>query len=520
MTSESEVRPMRRSWRLLADSSEAFADSLCAEAVICGRNPSRLSNQEYCSSFADRLNRCNALGQHLQHVLPGRERDDQFGCYGTAAGLELMATSAAARRLAADGAHTSTNGDRPWARSFLATWNFLDLVLENLSDKPESKFWEQTRTLLRLCHVLRAICACSPVLVRFGDEATAGQFEAPAYDDVKQRVHTAYTHGLARKVFAQIASLKFLVSADETCFRATTDNGESSFRFAVDASESAENCTEWVFVWSSVISATCRAFRAGIIPAASASAVVGPTDIRHLMSVLEDRQALSDDRYRAFGLWALSQLPTPSDGKPLAFGMDSGSKKWLVTEARNTCRRLLAGATSLVDVHSPYQVYFSQRTVGEKYHDDYFVVPVMPVVVDLIARYRPMWLFRPTLRSVLNEWIRCTTTRDESGSVRTLPFQVGTANGTVNSLYYVEAARAAAARIREFVRVAPLLNAIGHLRDRWQLILGIGAGAGVVMLLRVGNLGTNWVNLGLGVLGSIIAALVVTFVSRMLGRRN
>jgi hypothetical protein len=183
-------------------------------------------------------------------------------------------------------------------------------------------------------------------------------------------------------------------------------------------------------------------------------------DEDNLEAVLRDRITCSDDRYRLYALWALAHLE----------GTWRHREQWLAFEIAETCTRLLNADMGLVDVHSPYQVFFTTRSAGEKYRDDYYVIPVMPIMVEVLARYRPSRLFRPGVIKLLRSWIAVVATRQKEGQLSRLPGQSGTYNGTVNALYYHEAALAAAQAMREHRKAGWVLYFWGMLRENMTIV--------------------------------------------------
>jgi hypothetical protein len=128
-----------------------------------------------------------------------------------------------------------------------------------------------------------------------------------------------------------------------------------------------------------------------------------------------------------------------------------------------------------MDAHVPYEVVFETETRRE-HHDDYFVVPVIPMLLHLVAVYKPRWLFRPRVKLVINAWADVVEVNDENPDDNpiVLPNQVGEYNGTVNALYYHEAAIALVTAIRKRRLVGWLLAVMGYAdENRRSLALGV-----------------------------------------------
>lgn len=458
---------LNRRWARLADSCELTAHCLEEEVPRCSRKPVRLS--EYAvpdvippASLGDRLSRCTSYGQHLD-ALPGdRQSIGQFGLYGTAAAIELLTRTSGIKALPAKPSNELTPSEIHLGKLFLSSWNFLNLITSSFSEVEQSKFWEQSRITLRVCHVLRAAAAARPMLSALADQGKSAALDPGNLidKDLGATFGEAAVDTLCRTLHARILSARIKGNG---AFRIERPSLTTGFLFGCNSEDAPTTVTDWLFMWGSVISAVVRAAKSGAIDDEHLAAVCTRMDEENLEAVLRDKGCCSDDRYRLYALWALAQLDGPWQHR----------KKWLAAEIAETCSRLLKADMGLVDVHSPYQVFFNTRSAGEKYRDDYYVIPVMPIMVELLARYRPSRLFRPGVIRILRSWTDVAAARSKDGQLGRLPGQSGTYNGTVNALYYHEAALTAARAIRGKQKAGWLLYTWGALRENMTIVAGI-----------------------------------------------
>jgi hypothetical protein len=251
-----------------------------------------------------------------------------------------------------------------------------------------------------------------------------------------------------------------------------------------------------------------------------------PRDVARMIDVLKDSGTNRDDRVRIFGLWALDHLSSKlrgaestesryvrqDDGVPAMLEFSDRWDVWLAAEINHTAERLIRNNVALFDLHSPYQVFFTTRSVGERYREDYFVIPVLPTLLDLIAKYQPSWVFRPAVGQLLHMLYVAANERDSLGNMSVLPFQAGNYNGTVNALYYCEATTRIAAALRDGHKRAWWYRSLGMVRDQKKVLVLGGLTAGVIIgigaLLVYGEPSSTAVGFLLGIAASFVANLI------------
>ncbi len=472
--------------------------------MFCGRSPNRIAG-EYPGN-ADRLQRCLAFGQFLSRMQENEE-EAQFGMYGTAAALELLSLHGSALSFRAIPSDRIPSSAKTWAREFLKTWNFADLAVHKLAETENTKFWDQSRNTLRVCNLLRGIAAASQRLSDFAD--TQKRIKAECVD-----IGNDLGNNFSEEAIKEIGTIlqKRLLEARTVSTNILggvgTDADAITFRFACRAKGITKNHREWLFIWSAVIVALVRAYKQGALNENQVYEICAPSDISHLVRVLSDHEIYGDAPYRLYALWALDHLncnryrglsgsapATTSDeaGIPRQLAFSSDECNWLAKEIGGTAESILHSEVGLSDVHSSYQVIFQDRNVSEKYIDinDHFVIPVVPVLLDLVSRYKPSWLFRPRLRPLLRRWIEQSNKRDADMNIGLLPHQNGDYNGTVNAIYYHEAALKIYNALNTIKKRAWLYVPLWFLRDELRItparvISGIIIGLGVLGLWLYG----------------------------------
>ena len=521
------LSPFPEPYREIARDFKRCALFLTEEVMECSRRPVRVLYQSpHYTIHTDRLNRCLAFGQHLQRLAPNRQQSGQFGLYGTSAGLELLTECKEALQF-----RDEPKVSRRWANQFLETWNFVDLIVHDLSQVDNTNCWEQSCNVLRICHLLRAVAAASKKLALFANELRREEAEcnetivADLRNDIRNGPRSVASILHARLLAARVSSNNI-----PEAFRTSITTEEVTFRFACASQEVPETWRDWLFIWSSVLVAVVRAYRYNLLDEDQVGQICKITDKRRIIEVLKNRQKYGDDRFRLFGLWALNHL-TPGryrsilnadegesetlqeeDRLPSQLTLGPTEIDWLVKEIEKTTIYLLGSEAALRDVHSPYQVVFHPQSVGERWTNDHFVVPVLPVMLDLTAQYNPEWLFRPQINQILRRWRDLSSERDRENNLKTLPFQNGNYNGTVNALYYHEAAIRIAAALEAKSGRAWYLVPLGLLQENSRLTfmaaLTLVLIVATIWYFIYGNPSDKAIGLFLGACISVIANLI------------
>jgi hypothetical protein len=478
---ESSTFLVPKRWQHQAEEARLFVKHIIDELEHCSRSPERLSELPDYRTYEDRLKQSLAFGQHLQRLPPERQEYGQFGMYGTAAGLELLASSEEAREFRVASRTTAiSNRGHQWAQLFLKVWNFFDLMVYDLSSIKSSKFLHQSSTLLRTCHVLRAVAASAPLLNELSD--TRKREMAGCDEGLVNTLTGGLTVDSAEKIakvcYENILGARVFSREIAEAFRVSDDVSEVTFRFARGADEVPETWKDWIFVWGSVMAAVLRAARVGLLTHQEVMKVIDFEDLRRITVLLSDRSKFADERYRLFALWALDHLiperyqmfdddgPQIEVNIPELLLLKKGNpfRGFVESEVARTCEEVIK--TGLwTDVHSQYQVYFKDETMAERYWYDYYVIPVLPVLLDLLARHKPNWLFRPRVADVWSRCLLIASDHNMEGNVEVLPFQTGNYNGTVNCLYYVEAALKLRPAIKSRTKRVLLYLLRGYLHD-------------------------------------------------------
>lgn len=487
-----------RYWEYEAAECIFLVSHLTAEVSRCDRSPERLAEQDAYEVFEMRLKQSKAFGQHLQRLPQDRLKYGQYGMYGTSSGLELLCMAEPASTFLRTTRNTPCGGDvRDWATEFLKAWNFFDLAIFELSGIDDSRFLGQWCTVLRTCHVLRAVGAARPFLAEFADEQK--RYHAGCDEALVKNLHGSLTidtaQEIARVCFERLREAQaFSRDVRSRAFSASVDPNETTFCFACGAQEVPETWKDWVFVWSSVLVAVTRAAQTGILTTDQVEQICGPGDIERLISVLKNTHH-HDARYRLFGLWALDNLSPNRYGDSnvpeltrrgnvpqLLIDTTKNNNEWLETEIRSTCEELLR-RNMLTDSLSQYQVYFSDKMVGERYWYDYYVIPVLPILLDLVAVHKPDWLFRPRVAKLVRQCINISNNQKPDEELEVLPAQVGNFNGMVNLVYYCEAFSRIASAISKRAGRAWFKVPIGVLLDHPTAAVTIGL---MVLLISFG----------------------------------
>lgn len=404
-------------------------------------------------SFDGRLKRTVAFGQWATPATTEDEmRDAQHGLFGTCAALQVLSKSAwavAVRKQEISAAQT------PWVETYLKTINFLDLVADGRREGEESelKVAAELNVTLRACHAARALAAAAPVL---GDLSTnrgelAGAMDQAVLDDLQGDL-TGVVPRIAPEVLATLQKVHVpSETARKTGFRpAKVSEGINLYAFAAigdDERDLPVNVDDWVFMYGSVLVALVRALAAGLTRDSLEAEQICP--LKDLVVFREQMEKPPteelDDRLLLFGLWALSHLDTKTPGGPLEIGLEPrlylpswlsmSDPGWLKEQIVEVCDRLLGSEIRLADTFSPYSFRIDTREPAD-YKTDSLVVPVVPLLLSLIARYEPADLSR---RPVLELIHACLEADAKSRPQASRPFQHSTRDGIVNLSYYQEA---------------------------------------------------------------------------------
>lgn len=404
-------------------------------------------------SFDGRLKRTVAFGQWATPATTDDEmRDAQHGLFGTCAALQVLSKSAwavAVRKQEISVAQT------PWVETYLKTVNFLDLVAEGRreGDESELKVAAELNVTLRACHAARALAAAAPVLKDLSANRgeLSGAMDQAVLDDLKGDL-TAVVPRIAQEILATLHKVHVPSEmARKTGFRpAKASEGINLYAFAAIGDEKRDlpaNVDDWVFVYGSVLVALVRAWAAGLTrDSAEAERICPLKDFVVFREQMEKPPAEGlDDRLLLFGLWALSHLDAVTPGGPLEVGLETevylpprlsiSDGGWLKEQIVEVCDRLLGSEIRLADTFSPYSFRIDSREPAD-YKTDSLVVPVVPLLLSLIARYEPTNLSR---RPVLELIHACLDADAENRPQASRPFQHSTRDGIVNLSYYQEA---------------------------------------------------------------------------------
>jgi hypothetical protein len=450
-------------WAGRAERLEKGREELEQEVLDCRRLPAESDRErgQYPEdpAFEERLDRCLAFGQWATRAETGEEkRDAQHGLFGTCAAIQVLSKSALATGACkgeASAAHT------PWVKTYLETVNFLDLIAkyyrEDGDPKLEVKVAAELNVTLRACHAVRALAAAKPVLADLegneGDLAEvikreAGDVSADLGGDLGEVVPR-----IAAKMLATLEGVS-VPQKDARGFR-PKDAQEATNLYCFtavgdDKRDLPDNVDDWVFLYGSVLAAVARAWAAELT---EDSDVIGricpPDDFFIFVDQMKEPPADLDVRLRLFGLWALSHLDHKTPGGPLRTEADDKVKvprvmreaiegDWLKEAIIDVCDELLDSEIRQADTFSPYSFRIDETA---DYKTDSLVVPVVPLLLSLIARYEHANLCR---RSVLHLIHGCLEKGARTSDHAARPFQLSTRDGIVNLSYYQEAYQALA----------------------------------------------------------------------------
>jgi hypothetical protein len=390
--------------------------------------------------ISDRIGRTLAFGQFLAREL----ETDQFGMYGTAAAIEAMATSDDAKRFLE--AATSKSVNPEWLKCFLGTWNYFDLIVRG-HFRPNVSL-DQSRSTLRICHMLRAATVARPVL-RMASAVMPSYVDQNLARDIRLNLGNDPAQDIARMLFDRLLSTRTVdrITSVGSIRWGTLDT--YTFKYGTDSypTQIPKNTRDWLFMWGTVLVALERAFRSGALEEKDIATIVQLSDLQHMKEAIDDDETCDDPRFKAFALWALDHLredlpgfPEIPDSSHLRLWAD-GNQNWLHEQIGRTCKTLLMSGDWL-DRAVPYE---RSVTGSSESFLDHFLVPVVPLILDLLARHQPRKLFIPRIRRLLALLVTRCNERLADGDVPALQYQNSRWNGTVNSLYYREAAQSVSA---------------------------------------------------------------------------
>jgi hypothetical protein len=509
----------RARWVALTQALDLLSTELAREARFCTRTPSRLATDVRHAPHAARLLRCRAFGQHLQRLPQARQAAGQYGLYGTASGLELLAHTPEARAFLRQDADALPE-QAEWLRTFLSGWSFLDLTLSTLGDIEGGQFWYQTRTTLRVCQVLRTIAEISELLQTLQNPSLATDSDCPhdLYADVSPSLCRDALVRHTGRLLAVLRAAKSPGTIRSGAYRVPDSADHSCLCFAPGIQAVPTDRREWLFLWSSAIVALVRAYRANLLTASEVVSVVGNDAMRSIVSVATSSDSDDDAPFRLFGLWAVAHLPPLTmnegpDATEFPLHLEAQEAATVKQEIARVCGLLLGAPTALVDVHSPYQIVFSDGTHADHYHGDYFVIPVAPLVLSLVSVHLGHWLYRPSVSRLLVGWLDTADKRDDGDTLRPFFYQVGAFNALVNSVYYREAIALAERSLGASQSRAARYAAAGILRDNSR---SLATAAVVLTLLVMGRIVPStslFITIVFGIVCSLVAAFVYPYLT-------
>jgi hypothetical protein len=478
--------------------------------------------------FGERLSRCIAFGQFAEEVAPQRQRLAQMGLLGTSAAFQVLSHSTIAAGLRT-GAQSYSEAEERWLDSYLRCLNFLDMVVDRSGAEPDGELWRQRRLTLRICQMMRAMAAAAPVLGRINVDSMDAQ-QAHIVADLSQPLELVARHHID---LLSERLLACLISAREVQHAWTGGESaiEKTYSFAETSRDGPTSVDEWVFMWSTAIASAIRCWRHGLLADEERLRALCPAaEVALFTKVLREPTDELDDRFRLFGLWALSHLDGSHDGEhrgetplPELLQLPTEAQTWLPTAVHETATDLMARPVSLVDSWQPYSTYMGLQPGGtlagsnaeftkddlSDYREDVMVVPVVPVLMGLLSTYDRASLCRKTPMLIMRSSLE---TPSDGAPGRAKPYQLGNRDGVVNLSYwqesYVATARAAETMSAErFKRVLWLTRAT--IRDNGRLVT-LASLVAATVIAYVAFAASEGVVSGVlfGVLASVLAAVV------------
>lgn len=514
---------MPRKWGERAEIMRETRRDLEHEVFAAFREPakSQRDKQQY-NGHVDRIGRCVAFGQFSDAVAPEEQERAQHGLYGTAAAFCVFSQSEWAASLAAR--PDWPNGDK-WRLRYFETLNFLDFALSpdgvaGIGTGP------QVKMTLRISLVMRAVAAGAGPLNVIGQnpfQLVPSQREQQVAEDLLTNGRTNLAQLPVRHSESILRFVKECVAtpADGTgWFKAGGSNGEATLLYSVNDESAPRVVDEWVFTWSQVLAGISRLANAGLITSSDAEDVCSAASFRAFVgTVLWPKESLDlDPRFRLMGLWALSHFDdvtnggpnsvSPGRASPLAdshLNVEGAKQRRLAKTIRAVARDLCSQEIALMDSWWPY----SLKSSGEEWRDDSMVVPTVPILLHLVARYHPRALAETSL---LNLARQASLHRDWRDVGRARPHQLGNRNGIVNLAYYHEALSElhiaySNARASFSTRLKTTLHGMWWGYGRCGAVALIGGVTGAAYLFGVARPDQTWLTLVFGIGASFLAAI-------------
>ncbi len=488
--------------KALAKQLNEFIDALPQIVLQAYRNPIKLAEATELALHKERLCRCVAFGQQLKYLTPDRNEYGQYGLYGTAAALELLALSDYARVYKENSSEALTNRTTIWANRFLCTWNFLVLAIEDLSSHRESKFWTQAQVTLRNVNVLRSLAAVNTTIEVFVDAEKSNLIPelAALKTDLGDKLSKSGIKKLAKLIYSRIkaAKIDFSQTIPNTELHSSKEDSGTIFCFATSSYTAPTTWNQYLYLSASVLIALIKAYQAQLLTSDEVIAMFSSSDSDRLIKVLQEVKGI-DARIKLFTLYALSLLDarhtriisnkifeaprpktSPYTGIPYHLEIGQAESQWLSKTVVQTTEVLLKSDLLLIDLHIPYDVSLSWLN-----YSDYFVIPLVPILLELLVRYDSNSIYRSYTFNLLKAWAVSAAGLSEQKPVpfQVLPYQHGEYNGIVNMLYYREAAMLIVFTLEKTAGKGIWLWFYRNLVDRWMLLLIIIVGLAVFVLL-------------------------------------
>lgn len=433
--------------------------------------------------------------------------------------------------------------DPAWLAAYSRCVNFVDLVLFPRSSRsPRGELWAQTRLTLRLVTLLRAVAAAAPTLhaLRGDRSPVLAEIKSDLSRDV-DKLAASHAEEIAKRLLAGLRSRE---EALPPIYFPNTATNQHTYAFAATAIDAPSTPDEWVFTWGSVIGALARCRKERLLDDHTVTKLCPAQDLQAFRLTVCEPPADLDRRFQLFGLWSLSHLDTVTGGGPLRIDGDAdvlpstlrlepAQVETLRARISETVTHLLRSEVSLVDSWAPYTTYMGpepqpardgvtqpfRESSRQEHRDDALVVPVVPVLLALVARYERRRLCQ---RALLN-LIRASTDADyrrDRGRAR--PYQIGARDGVVNLSYWHEAYEALARTITGMTtgrleRVFGVLRATLIDTGRRNLLLVMLTAVGIVYALYQSKSTTSFaVGVIFAVLASVFAAAIAPPIVRYL----
>jgi hypothetical protein len=482
-------------------------------------------------SLQERLNRTTAFGQWANQI---DDKDAQHGLFGTSAAAQVLSRSAWAK--AAINGNT-LDGSDAWVNEYLRTVNFIDMVVASRgsTNGVEPLVAADLGVTLRACHAARAFAAAAPVLAALSEDND--QLLRAVDNGVIDDLGGDLADVARRNTMAIMAILSDAqVISDQAPSRGYKPPGESLglalYTFTADHDRPEdrslpENANDWVFLHGSVLIALVRCWAAQLVrdhqEAERVCPAVGFLAFKHAIGKRASEFSVLDDRLRLFGLWALSHLDTTTPGGPFGavnggspgftppphLSLEANDLAALAEQIRKVCGRLLTNEIGLSDSYSPYTFWSGPKKTD--YKDDSLVVPVVPLLLSLVARYVPAWLSRTQVLRLIEACTDPSARAERRLTAR--PYQLSTQDGVVNLSYYQEACETVAFAARNSLAALPKrlrAHTSSFIHDWGKLavvLMFIGAAALAYTIDAVTD--STLAGFFYGILAAVLAAVLV-----------